>query len=135
MQVASCVGDLCGITSEVVGVIVDVLDPSVGQVDRVVALPVEDNVDNEVFANCWKAVVPVASAIGRFPTCILCASVAVGHSIPELIGDLLVHDGVAAVTATSSNGASHVVAAEAATSNNGASSLSVAQVSLAKPGG
>ena len=133
MQVASCVGDLGGITSEVVGVIVDVLDPSVGQVDRVVALPVEDNVDNEVFA---KAVVPVASAIGRFPTCILCASVAVGHSIPELIGDLLVHDGVAAVTATSSNGASHVVAAEAATSDNGAnSSLSVAQVSLAKPGG
>ena len=40
MQVASCVGDLGGITSEVVGVIVDVLDPSVGQVDRVVALPV-----------------------------------------------------------------------------------------------
>ena len=124
MQVASCVGDLSGIASEVVGVIVDVLDPSVGQVDRVVALPVEDNNDNEVFANfakCWKAVVPVASAIGRFPTCILCARVAVGHSIPELIGDLLVLDGVAAVAATSDNGAS--------------SSRSVAQVSLAKPGG
>ena len=124
MQVASCVGNLGGITIEVVGVIVDVLDPSVGQVDRVVALPVEDNDDNEVFANfakCWKAVVPVASAIGRFPTCILCARVAVGHSIPELIGDLLVLDGVAAVAATSDNGAS--------------SSRSVAQVSLAKPGG
>ena len=136
MQVASCVGDLGGITSEVVGVIVDVLDPSVGQVDRVVALPVEENVDNEAFAKCWKVVVPVASAIGRFPTCILCARVAVGHSIPELIGDLLVLDGVAAVAATSDNGASHMVAAVAATSNNGASSSrSVAQVSLAKPGG
>ena len=135
MHVASCVGDLCGIASEVVGVIVDVLDPSVGQVDRVVALPVEENVDNDVFAKCWKVVVPVASAIGRFPTCILCARVAVGHGIPELIGDLLVHDGVAVVTATSKNGASHVVSAGAATSNNGASSLSVAQVSLAKPGG
>ena len=43
MQVASCVGDLGGITSEVVGVIVHVLDPSVGQVDRVVSLPVEDH--------------------------------------------------------------------------------------------
>merc|ERR1712055_181908 len=71
MQVASCVADLSGISSVVVGVIVDVLDSSIGQVDRVVALP-------------------VASAIGRFSTCILCAGVAVGHSILELIWDLLV---------------------------------------------
>ena len=47
MQVASCVADLSGISSVVVGVIVDVLDSSVGQVDRVVALPVEDNGDND----------------------------------------------------------------------------------------
>ena len=40
MQVASCVGDLSGISSVVVCLIVDMLDPSVWQVDRVVALPV-----------------------------------------------------------------------------------------------
>ena len=45
------------------------------------------------------SLIPVASAIGRFPTCILCAGVAVGHSILELIGDLL-------VTAMSDNGGS-----------------------------
>ena len=43
MQVASCVGDLSGIASVVVSVVVDVLNPSVRQVDRVEALPVEDN--------------------------------------------------------------------------------------------
>ena len=43
MQVASCVGNLSGVASVVVGVVVDVLDPSVGQVDRVVSLPVEDH--------------------------------------------------------------------------------------------
>ena len=45
MQVASCVGDLSRIASVVVGVVVDVLNPSVRQVDRVVALPGEDNND------------------------------------------------------------------------------------------
>ena len=44
MQVASSVGDLSGIASIVVSVVVDVLNPSVGQMDRVVALPVEDNI-------------------------------------------------------------------------------------------
>ena len=39
MQVASCVGDLSGIASVVVSVVVDVLNPSVRQVDRVVAMP------------------------------------------------------------------------------------------------
>ena len=47
--------------------------------------------------------IPVSSAIGRFPMCILCAGVAVGHSILELVGDLL----VAAVTANMDNGASN----------------------------
>ena len=46
MQVASCVGDLSGISSVVVGVIVDMLDSSIGQVDRVVALPGEDNMSS-----------------------------------------------------------------------------------------
>ena len=53
MQVASCVGDLSGISSKVIGVIVDMLDPSVGQVDRVVALPEEDNNDHKVFVKCY----------------------------------------------------------------------------------
>ena len=49
MQEASCVGDLGGISSVVIGVIVHMLDPSVGQVDRIVALPVEGNNDQKVF--------------------------------------------------------------------------------------
>ena len=55
MQVASCVGDLSGVASVVVGVVVDVLDPSVGQVDRVVSLPVEDHNGQDLakfFAKC-----------------------------------------------------------------------------------
>ena len=70
----------------------------------------------KVFAKCQvleSSRIPVSSAIGRFSTCILCAGVAVGHSILELIGDLI-------VTAMSDNRAS----------------LSKAVVSLSnKPGG
>ena len=46
--------------------------------------------------------IPVTSAIGRFSTCILGPCVAVGHSILELIWDLLVSSN----DATSYNGAS-----------------------------
>ena len=73
--------------------------------------------------------IPVSSAIGRFPTCILCAGVAVGHSILELVGDLL----VAAVTANRDNGSSNGTSngASNGASNNGANnrSRSIAQMS------
>ena len=51
MQVASSVCDLSRIASVVVGVVVDVLNPSVRQVDRVVALPVEDK--NDKILTCY----------------------------------------------------------------------------------